>query len=62
MTNPVQLQRFLSGVDYPASRDDLVRHAQSQGADSEVLETLRKLPQDRFDGPHAVSSAAGELS
>lgn len=34
--NPIQLQRFLTGLDYPASRDDLVRHAASKGADEPV--------------------------
>jgi hypothetical protein len=58
MTNPIQLQRFLGGVDYPATREDLVRHAESQGADREVLDTLRNLPKDRFEGPNAVSAAA----
>lgn len=53
--NPIQMQKFLSGVDYPASRDDLVRHAQSQGADQAVLEHLRSMPDRSFDGPNAVS-------
>jgi Protein of unknown function (DUF2795) len=32
--NPIQMQKFLAGVDYPASRDDLVRHAESEGRTS----------------------------
>jgi hypothetical protein len=55
--NPIQVQKFLSGVDYPADRDTLVEHARSQGADDAVLENLGKLPDRSFDGPNAVSEA-----
>ncbi|HKN99142.1 MAG TPA: DUF2795 domain-containing protein [Pseudonocardiaceae bacterium] len=55
--NPVQMQKFLGGVNYPASRDDLVEHARSAGADDEVLEHLRSLPDRTFDGPSGVSQA-----
>jgi hypothetical protein len=54
--NPIQMQKFLSGVDYPASRDDLVQHARQKGADEEVLRQLESLPDRTFDGPNAVSS------
>jgi hypothetical protein len=55
--NPIQMQKFLGGVDYPASRDELVAHARSSGADDAVLEHLRALPDRTFDGPNAVSQA-----
>ena len=28
--NPVQVEKFLKGVDYPATKEDLIRHAQQQ--------------------------------
>jgi hypothetical protein len=31
--NPIQLQKHLKGVDYPASKEQLVQYAQKQGAD-----------------------------
>lgn len=55
--NPVQMQRFLSGVDYPANRDELVERARSNGADDAVLSGLQALPDRSFDGPNAVSQA-----
>lgn len=54
--NPIQMQKFLSGIDYPASRDKLVEHARKKGADEEVLRKLESLPDRTFDGPNAVSS------
>jgi hypothetical protein len=55
--NPIQMQKYLSGVDYPASRDDLVEHARSKGADDAVLDHLRSMPDRSFDGPNAVSQS-----
>jgi hypothetical protein len=53
--NPIEMQKYLGGVDYPAHRDDLVRHAEDKGADQEVLEGLKKIPDREYDGPNAVS-------
>jgi len=58
--NPIQVQKFLSGLDYPASRDELIATAEREGADDAVLQTLRHLSPDRFDSPTAVSSAIGK--
>jgi hypothetical protein len=54
--NPIQMQKFLAGVDYPADRDTLIEHARSQGADDDVLQGLSQLPDRSFDGPNAVSA------
>lgn len=59
--NPVQLQKYLGGLDYPVSREDLIRRAQEQGADNNVMQTLRSLPMDWFNSPNDVSEAVGEL-
>lgn len=55
--NPIQMQKSLGGVDYPASRDDLVRHAERNGADADVLDGLRSMEDRQYDGPTAVSQA-----
>jgi hypothetical protein len=60
--NPVQLQKYLGGVDYPASKEDLMRRAQEQGADNEVMHTLRSLPMQRFNSPNDVSEAIGKTN
>jgi hypothetical protein len=55
--NPIELQKHLKGVDYPASKDDLISAAESNGAPQELLDALRSADKDRFDGPTAVQSA-----
>jgi uncharacterized protein DUF2795 len=42
--NPIELQKYLSGVDYPAKRDDLVRAAERNGADDTTLQVVRGQP------------------
>ena len=59
--NPIQVEKFLKGVDYPANKNDLIKHAQQQGADQQVLETLKQLPDRSFEGPAGVSKAIGAM-
>ncbi len=59
--NPIQLQKFLSGVDYPARKSDLVNVAQREGADENALNTLKALPEETFNSPNDVSQAVGRL-
>jgi hypothetical protein len=60
MTNPIQLQKYLSGVDYPADKDTLVQKARDNGADDDVIQTLQSLPFDSFNSPNDVSEAFGK--
>ncbi len=55
--NPIELQKYLKGVDYPANKDDLARAAQSDGAPSEIVDALHGASKDCFDGPSAVQQA-----
>ncbi len=57
--NPIQLQKYLSGIDYPARKQDLIERAEQQGADDNVLETLKSLRRDEFNSPNDVSEALG---
>lgn len=61
IVNPVQVQKFLSGVDYPTTKDDLVQTAKKQGADDNVLNTLENMPMDEFNSPNDVTEAIGKM-
>ncbi len=58
--NPIQVQKFLGGVDYPAGKADLIRIAEQEGADEHVRATLARLPERQYDSPVAVSEALGQ--
>ncbi len=59
--NPVQVQKFLKGVDYPASKQQLIDKAKQEGADQNVIETLSRMPMDRFNSPNDVAEAIGKI-
>jgi Protein of unknown function (DUF2795) len=53
----VKLQEYVEGLDYPVSKEDLVRRAMENGADTEVLHLLHSLPADYFASPAELSEA-----
>ncbi|MGN7191911.1 MULTISPECIES: DUF2795 domain-containing protein [unclassified Curtobacterium] len=58
--NPIQVQKYLSGIDYPASKDDIVSKAEQEGADGDVLDALKNIPDGDYDAPTAVSKAVSD--
>lgn len=59
--NPVQLQKHLKGVDYPARKQDLIDHVREKGADAEAISALDQLPDREFKNPIEVSQAIAAL-
>ncbi|KZX20473.1 DUF2795 domain-containing protein [Rathayibacter tanaceti] len=59
--NPIQIQKYLSGIDYPASKDTIVETAEKEGADGDVLEALRAIPDGDYAKPTDVSSAVSKV-
>ena len=57
--NPVQLQKYLGGIDYPTDKRTLIDKARQNGADDNVIDTLSGLDRDRFNSPNDVSEALG---
>jgi len=59
--NPVEVQACLRGVDYPASKQQLLTHAKQQGADAEVLIALEQVGDQQFGSPTEVTEALGKI-
>lgn len=59
--NPIQLQKYLKGVDYPASKEQLIQHAQKQGADENAISVLQQIPDQEYETPTDVSAAVGDI-
>jgi hypothetical protein len=55
--DPIEVQEHLGGVDYPASKADIVSTAESNGAPQEVIEALQAMDREEYDGPSAVQAA-----
>ncbi len=60
--NPIQLQKYLKGVDYPASAEAIRQAAEKNGADDNIKQMLGKLPNKSFEKPTDVSAAIGDLN
>lgn len=58
----VQLREYLAGLDYPVSREDLVRWGQENGASTEMLQALKALPPEEFDSPAELTEALSTLA
>lgn len=58
--SPAEVEKFLKGVDFPAKKDDLVKHVKQES--QEVLEVLQKLPNETFNKSTDVAKAVGEVA
>ena len=58
--NPIQIQKFLGGMDYPVTKDTILSTAKDKGADKDVLDALGNIPEREYDAPTAISKAISE--
>ena len=59
--SPIDIQRALGGVDYPASRSELVETARRHQADESIVGLIERLPDRDYDGPTAVTKEITRL-
>jgi Protein of unknown function (DUF2795) len=57
MVSPIDIQKALGGMDYPATKEQIVKHAEDNGGKDDVIEALRKIEDREYEGPSGVSSA-----
>lgn len=53
--NPIELQKSLGGVSYPAAKQEIVEQAQQHGAGKDIMKALNALPDKEYDSPAEVS-------
>lgn len=59
--SPIEVQAFLEGIAYPASKQDLLNSVRGRQANETVRTTIERLPDRRFDDPTDISRAIGEI-
>jgi hypothetical protein len=52
--NPIEAQKCLKDMDYPAQKSDVIEHATSNGAPQERSTNFESHSQDRFENPAEV--------
>ncbi len=58
-TNPVQIQSFLGGVNYPASKQEILEKARGNEAPEDVINALENLPETEYRTPADLSKDLG---
>lgn len=53
--NPIDVQAYLNGIDYPVGKDDVISHATKQGADDMVIGALNNLPDREYRNPAEIN-------
>ncbi|QBD79576.1 DUF2795 domain-containing protein [Ktedonosporobacter rubrisoli] len=59
--NPIEVEKKLKGLDYPAKRQDIVNQARKNGADEEMCKVLGKLPEQTYNKPTDVTKSLHDL-
>ncbi len=53
--SPVDLEKYLSGISYPANKQMIIQNAKGKGASGDVLGALNGLPNREFADSADVS-------
>ncbi len=56
----VDVQKYLAGVDYPATKQDLIDIASDNSAPQEVIEILSGIDEKEYDSVSNVSKEVGK--
>lgn len=55
--SPIEVQKHLRGIDYPAAKADVIGTAEQNGAPQEIIEALQQVDELQFAGPDDVQRA-----
>jgi hypothetical protein len=59
--NPIEIQKYLEGIDFPATKDDIIETAQNNDANQEIFDILEKLPKKDYHSPTDISQEIGRM-
>jgi hypothetical protein len=59
--NPIEIQGYLKGLNYPANKEAVVARAKESHAPQSILDILNRLPSREYSRPTEISSALGKL-
>ncbi|AXF25641.1 hypothetical protein CUJ89_34975 [Burkholderia pyrrocinia] len=59
--SPVDVQKALKGMDYPASKAEVVQCAERSHAGRDVIDMLTRIPDREYGTPASVAKELGRL-
>jgi hypothetical protein len=54
-TNPIEVQKALKNMNYPAKKEDLIKHARNRNASDKVMQDINELPDKEYTNAADVS-------
>lgn len=58
--SPANVAFYIKGVEFPATKQDLMRRAKENGAEAEVLDMIGHMPDNRYETAADVMKGYGE--
>lgn len=58
---PAQVGPFIKDINYPVNKKDVIQHAKNKNADEEIIETLKNLPNQKFNSPQELKKILGNI-
>ncbi|MDI6724305.1 MAG: DUF2795 domain-containing protein [Methanobacterium sp.] len=59
--SPAQVEKYIKGIKFPASKQELLKQAESNNANNDVLDILENVPDKEFNSPIDISIAIGKM-
>ncbi len=59
--NPVDVQKFLSGINFPASKQDIIDHVRKNGGNGDVVSKLEALEDKTYNNTAEVTAEMGDM-
>lgn len=59
--SPANIASFLEGINFPASKDELVDHAEDNNAPQDIIDVLEQLPDQEYTSMADVMSGMGQV-
>lgn len=60
-TNPAQVQKFLEGLMFPATKGQVINHVKEHGADQDILQVLDRLPEQSYESTTEIHRELNKL-
>lgn len=59
--SPANIVSFLEGLDFPASKDEIINYAEDNNAPQEIIDVLEQLPDQDYTNMADVMSGVGQV-
>ncbi|MBN9543411.1 MAG: DUF2795 domain-containing protein [Alphaproteobacteria bacterium] len=60
--NPIEVEKFLKGMDYPADKNAITNKAKENGASAEIIDALNKIEEGEYNSPTEVNEALSDVT